>query len=900
MKLEELDYQFENAGQYRAIMKSLGYREEYSNGYIKFSSDEGTIQRSINDIKAAAKELNITEDSYNASLAYITSFFDKEKAKADFNSYNKYLEDNYNISIAKWDNLKENQRLNENQSIDGFTIIDHKNKISYTGSRLYKYGYENGFVLDGKGPQVDNDLTEILNLTGGKGKLKKNKAGNLTIESNHILIPYQLFGKFLEDWQRTGLEHGEIVLVRNSKNKPIYLQVDQKNNIIVVRTDKEIKLPKSVGGHEFSDLEKTLILNNKFTSPILIKDDNKYWLAETRLSEDKKGFEFKNMIEVSKDKAKEIQDMDIRNSKETAIYSNGKAIEPDKHKELEIALLKGLHDNTHDGALSILLENARNGISTNMPNLYEKYGLTDLKNDLEEKRSIILRNETPEATKEFNDALEKFKDKLKENLLVLEPGIYPDKRELAQDIKTVNEILIDMDKNPNLYLDSELENVIQQEKELSRILSKYGNSQDIENFGNSFLHIDTETLIHLGIADKLNNLPYVKDNPLNIEKIESPLYATLGNIEVEKICQNIKDLKFYYSENRLDPTINKEDSFYTDIFDQIKAEDQKLTVLNNSLLEASFIDKNQNLSVTEVKDKSLDLPLGWEDDLSKFQDIKKMEPDEFSQLIYKYKSHPSITESQIRFTLENKLEGEYLNYSNSISAFLDTDYSKQNNISPTEIDIPNAKPIHLLICKSQLSEIEESLRANINVLNEIKSERKEITGYHNEYGGLGRDQKDIDLEKYEKETISLNEEFEKIEKIEKALDQKFNISEINVTNEIELNNDITPEEKQTIQPKDESVYLTVQEQKVIAAIAANDYVELNKIAQSNFTPSEALKKEIEGLNLSQDKKVGVMAILGYDSLDKPKTTIEKDKEKKGPTKTNAKDQTLKAIDGLFR
>lgn len=193
--------------------------------------------------------------------------------------------------------------------------------------------------------------------------------------------------------------------------------------------------------------------------------------------------------------------------------------------------------------------------------------------------------------------------------------------------------------------------------------------------------------------------------------------------------QNIKDLHFYYSENRNDPTIDKDDSFYEGIINEIKTEEEKQKILNNSLLkfEVEYTQTNT-------------------------------------------------------FTLENR---------------------EVNNLS--------------------------------------------------------------------KEEVLLNE------------------------SDIKL-----PEEKKIIQPNEESIILTAQEQKVIAAIVANDYVELNKIAQSNFTPSEALKKEIEGLNLSENKKVGVMAILGYDTPGKDKTTLEKDKGKKSPMKSNIKDQSLKAIDGLFR
>ena len=38
---------------------------------------------------------------------------------------------------------------------DGFTVIDHRLKVCYTGQSLYEYAYKQGNILDGKGTKLE-------------------------------------------------------------------------------------------------------------------------------------------------------------------------------------------------------------------------------------------------------------------------------------------------------------------------------------------------------------------------------------------------------------------------------------------------------------------------------------------------------------------------------------------------------------------------------------------------------------------------------------------------------------------------------------------------------------------------------------------------------------------------
>ncbi|NDV83383.1 JAB domain-containing protein [Bacteroides sp. 51] len=120
---------------------------------------------------------------------------------------------------------------------------------------------------------------------------------------------------------------------------------------------------------------------------------------------------------------------------------------------------------------------------------------------------------------------------------------------IEKDIKTVNEIIKEVDKNPGLYSDRwddtntlkiDNEKLRTNEKELNNIFQKYGGSQDIERFGQAFRQTDAKTLINTGIASKLNELPYIKNNPLDVTNIKTPLQAVLGELEKVNLTEKIE------------------------------------------------------------------------------------------------------------------------------------------------------------------------------------------------------------------------------------------------------------------------------------------------------------------------------------------------------------------------
>lgn len=183
-KFEATDYIYSNAGQFRAIAKDLGYDEKIGTGEIQFQKGNDSYTYNIENLKKGNRNSLESENRVTASKERIINFFDKEKATSNFEQYNNELKDQ-NVSIVKWDKIKGRE--------DGFTIIDHENKVAYTGKELYEYAYDNSRVLNGKGKEFDipwRDMKSVgidadkLSSEDRESILKGRKSGmmNFTIE----------------------------------------------------------------------------------------------------------------------------------------------------------------------------------------------------------------------------------------------------------------------------------------------------------------------------------------------------------------------------------------------------------------------------------------------------------------------------------------------------------------------------------------------------------------------------------------------------------------------------------------------------------------------------------------------------------------------------------------------
>ncbi len=188
MKLREaLDtYMFDNVGQFGGIAESLGYQTEYRDGYFRFRKDGEELSMSVSEIreKAGAK---YDESLRDQSKERVSALFDKERANDP--KYVAELEKD-GISIKRWENLKGHDK-------DGFTVIDHRLKVCYTGQSLYEYAYKQGNILDGKGTKLEKGvMSDLMEIHGKPGKLRFNDDGiSVFYRKEALVIPDKVLGR---------------------------------------------------------------------------------------------------------------------------------------------------------------------------------------------------------------------------------------------------------------------------------------------------------------------------------------------------------------------------------------------------------------------------------------------------------------------------------------------------------------------------------------------------------------------------------------------------------------------------------------------------------------------------------------------------------------------------------
>lgn len=83
-------------------------------------------------------------------------------------------------------------------------MIDHKNKITYTGKELYDYAFQNGYMLDGKGTKLEKGvMSELTDVNGKPAKIRLSENGiSVFYKKESLVIPDSIYGKKLSQKQR--------------------------------------------------------------------------------------------------------------------------------------------------------------------------------------------------------------------------------------------------------------------------------------------------------------------------------------------------------------------------------------------------------------------------------------------------------------------------------------------------------------------------------------------------------------------------------------------------------------------------------------------------------------------------------------------------------------------------
>ena len=119
----------------------------------------------------------------------VCQFFNRDQALSpDYKSVLK----NEGVDIVNWGDLK-------NDAKDRFTVIDHKNKICYTGKELYEYALQNGYSLDGKGTKLEKGvLSGLMDINGKPAKVRLHEHGTSIIYRKEALTGSHLRKEIIE------------------------------------------------------------------------------------------------------------------------------------------------------------------------------------------------------------------------------------------------------------------------------------------------------------------------------------------------------------------------------------------------------------------------------------------------------------------------------------------------------------------------------------------------------------------------------------------------------------------------------------------------------------------------------------------------------------------------------
>lgn len=429
MKLQEVlsEYQFRNVGQFRAIAESLGYAQEYNKGILHFTRSDDELRIDLEKIRSYTKH-EPEMIRLNSSMDHVCTFFDREQSSSS--EYRDILKKE-GIDIVNWGDLKDDEK-------DRFTIIDHKNKICYTGKELYEYAMQNGYILDGKGTQLEKGVMSGLTDIGGRtAKIRLTENGiSVFYRKEALVIPDSIYGKKLTKKQKDDLVNGNVIVL-SSKKGDIMLQVDKDLNSVIVRSEKELSIPAQIGGYKLTAADKYLLANGySLENKLMRAPKGEYIIADVTMTPDKKGYQFSNIQTISETKAKELLQRKLEVEKEHVISPEKEQVEEQERmkkptaRDLASELKEAVEKNDYEKMAKLKEEGYKPSeevikglgqevhINSKQAIVIEK--LFGTKPEVQKEEEIVQKKEenienvnkaekmsSPELDKEFKNAVEK-------------------------------------------------------------------------------------------------------------------------------------------------------------------------------------------------------------------------------------------------------------------------------------------------------------------------------------------------------------------------------------------------------------------------------------------------------------------------------------------------------------
>ena len=431
MKLQEVlsEYQFRNVGQFRAIAESLGYAQEYNKGILHFTRSDDELRIDLEKIRSYTKH-EPEMIRLNSSMDHVCTFFDREQSSSS--EYRDILKKE-GSDIVNWGDLKDDEK-------DRFTIIDHKNKICYTGKELYEYALQNGYILDGKGTQLEKGvMSGLTDIEGRTAKIRLTENGiSVFYRKEALVIPDSIYGKKLTKKQKDDLVNGNVIVL-SSKKGDIMLQVDKDLNSVIVRSEKELSIPAQIGGYKLTAADKYLLANGySLENKLMRSPKGEYIIADVTMTPDKKGYQFSNIQTISETKAKELLQRKLEVEKEHVISPEKEQVEEQERmkkptaRDLASELKEAVEKNDYEKMAKLKEEGYKPSeevikglgqevhIDSKQAIVIEKLFGTKPEVEVQKEEEIVQKKEenienvnkaekmsSPELDKEFKNAVEK-------------------------------------------------------------------------------------------------------------------------------------------------------------------------------------------------------------------------------------------------------------------------------------------------------------------------------------------------------------------------------------------------------------------------------------------------------------------------------------------------------------
>lgn len=94
----------------------------------------------------------------------------------------------------------------------------------------------------------------------------------------------------------------------NSQNDNYLVQIDNSKNKVVIKADYSISMPQEIGNYKLTSSDKSFLENNQYMPPrvFLEKNTQSYFIANVKLTEDRKGLEFNGVNMLSQQEGKRL------------------------------------------------------------------------------------------------------------------------------------------------------------------------------------------------------------------------------------------------------------------------------------------------------------------------------------------------------------------------------------------------------------------------------------------------------------------------------------------------------------------------------------------------------------------------------------------------------------------